>query len=80
MNNSCIFKVPFVNEKIVYGVQAFNIVIVIITASLAAKYFGLNQIGTFLFTFVIGYVLFKFFCINTVFTIIQKDVDGNDRM
>ena len=74
MNNSCIFKVPFFNEKLVYGVQALNIAIVIITASLATKYFGLNQVGTFLFTFVIAYVLFKFFCIKTVFLFLQSDV------
>ncbi len=65
--DNCLFKGPF-NEKIVYGVPALNIVIVIITVTLATKRFGLTKVGAFLFTFVIAYGLYKVLCINTLFS------------
>ncbi len=64
----CIVKGPF-NEKTIYGIPAFNIATMIIFSGIVAKYFGVH---TALITVPVAFVLYKVFCINTLFFSSQK--------
>lgn len=69
----CLFKGPF-NETTWFGIPGLNIAMLVIFSGIVAKTYKLNQVGAFLFTFIVGFVLYKLFCINTIFS--EVIVDG----
>lgn len=60
---NCLSEGPF-NRTEIYGIPAFNIVSIIIFSSIVSKHFNLPN---WLFIIPTAFVLYKVFCINSIF-------------
>lgn len=66
--SDCLVKGPF-NRTIIYGIPAFNIAAMIIFTGIASKYV---KIPAPFLMIPVAFILFKVFCINTIFFSTEK--------